>query len=426
MSVNIITLGCSKNTVDSEALAANILKNGISVEHEYNDGDTVIINTCGFINDAKEQSIDTILVYCELKKKKKIKTLIVMGCLVERFKNDLAKEISEVDAWFGVNDWNEILEFVTKDKKQYSLIDRELSNQSHYAFLKISEGCNRRCSFCAIPFIRGKHISRTIESLVEESEALAAKGVKELIIIAQDITVYGLDLYKKQSLAELIERLSEIKGIEWIRLHYAYPVMFPVEVLHLMNSNPKLCKYLDIPLQHISEALLNSMNRGHGKDDTIALLNQIKTIVPDISLRTTFIVGYPGETPSQFKELLEFIKEFKFDRVGAFPYSEEEGTSAAELKDSVSPILKMRRLDELMAIQQEISLERNELFIGKQLNVIIDSFEDGIYYARTEFDSPEVDNQVLIETDQELTIGNFYTVKITGADYFDLDAEIVR
>lgn len=425
MSVNIITLGCSKNTVDSEALAANILKNGISVEHEYNTGDTIIINTCGFINDAKEQSVDTILAYCELKKKKKIKTLIVMGCLVERFKNDLSKEIKEVDAWFGVNDWNEILEFVTKDKKQYSLIDRELSNQSHYAYLKISEGCNRRCSFCAIPFIRGKHISRSIESLVEETKALAAKGVKELIIIAQDITVYGLDLYKKQALAELIERLSEVEGIEWIRLHYAYPVMFPVEVLYLMNSNPKLCKYLDIPLQHISDSLLNSMNRGHGKDDTIDLLKQIKTIVPDISLRTTFIVGYPGETPSQFKELLEFIKEFKFDRVGAFPYSEEEGTSAADLKDSVSSMLKMRRLDELMAIQQEISLERNELFIGKQLKVMVDSFEDGIYYARSEFDSPEVDNQVLIETDQELTIGNFYTVKITGADYFDLDAEIV-
>ncbi len=424
MSVNIITLGCSKNTVDSEALAANIKNNGFKVEHEYNEGDTVIINTCGFINDAKEQSIDTILAYSQLKKKKKIKTLIVMGCLVERFKNELSKEISEVDAWFGVNDWDEILEFITKEKKQYSLIERELSTPSHYAYLKISEGCNRRCSFCAIPFIRGKHISRSIESLVDETKALAKKGVKELILIAQDITVYGLDLYQKQALAELIEKLSEINGIEWIRIHYAYPVMFPMEVLELMNTNTKLCKYIDIPLQHINDDLLKSMNRGHGKIETLELLDKIKSMVPDISLRSTFIVGFPGETPTQFKELIHFIKEFKFDRVGAFAYSEEEGTSAAELKDSVSSILKIRRLDELMAVQQEISLARNESFIGKSMKVIIDSFEDGIYYARTEFDSPEVDNQVLIETDQKLIIGDFYNVKIIGADYFDLEAVI--
>lgn len=424
MKINIITLGCSKNTVDSEVLASNFAQNGLQVEHEYTDGEVLIINTCGFINDAKEQSVDTILAFASLKKKKKIKQLIVIGCLVERYKEDLSKELTEVDAWFGVHEWKEILAFITKNSAEYSLIDRDLSTPKHYAYLKISEGCNRRCSFCAIPFIRGNHESRSIESLFEEASNLALKGVKELIIIAQDITVYGLDLYKKQMLPELIKKLTEIEQIKWIRLHYAYPVMFPTEILDMMNHNPKLCKYLDIPLQHISDDILKSMNRGHDEKETRNLISLIKTTVPEIAIRTTFIVGYPGETQEQFQNLLDYVSETQFDRLGAFPYSEEEGTSAASLKDDVSSIEKMKRMDEIMALQQEISLEKNMLLIGKEMEVVIDEYEEGIYYARTEFDSPEVDNQVLIETTQELKIGEFYKVKITGADYFDLDAEV--
>ncbi|MDD4576608.1 MAG: 30S ribosomal protein S12 methylthiotransferase RimO [Bacteroidales bacterium] len=425
MKINIITLGCSKNTVDSEVLASNFTKNGHFVEHEYTDGDVVIINTCGFINDAKEQSIDTILAYSVLKKKKKLKQLIVIGCLVERYKNDLAKEIPEVDAWFGVHEWDEIIRFISQNSAEYSLIDRDLSTPKHYAYLKISEGCNRTCSFCAIPSIRGKHESRSIESLCEEALNLASKGVKELILIAQDITVYGLDLYKKQMLPELIEKLSEIEQIKWIRLHYAYPVMFPTQILGMMNDNPKLCKYLDIPLQHITDSILKSMNRGHDQKMTQNLIQKIKTMVPDIAIRTTFIVGYPGETESDFKDLLDFVSESKFERLGAFPYSEEGGTPAASFKDDVPLDTKMERMNEIMALQQEISLENNLAFIGKELEVIIDEFEEGIYYARTEFDSPDVDNLVLIETTDELKIGEFYKVKITGADYFDLDAEVI-
>lgn len=425
MKINIITLGCSKNTVDSEVLASNFTKNGHFVEHEYTDGDVIIINTCGFINDAKEQSIDTILAYSVLKKKNKIKQLIVIGCLVERYRDELFKEISEVDAWFGVHEWDDIIRFISQNSTEYSLIDRDLSTPKHYAYLKISEGCNRTCSFCAIPSIRGKHESRSIESLYEETLKLASKGVKELILIAQDITVYGLDLYKKQMLPELIEKLSEIEQIKWIRLHYAYPVMFPTQILGMMNNNPKLCKYLDIPLQHITNSILKSMNRGHDQIMTQNLIQEIKTIVPDIAIRTTFIVGYPGETESDFQDLLDFVSESKFERLGAFPYSEEGGTPAASLNDDVSLDTKMERMNKIMALQQEISLKNNLAFIGKELEVIIDEFEEGIYYARTEFDSPDVDNLVLIETTDELKIGEFYKVKITGADYFDLDAEVM-
>ncbi|MDD2413521.1 MAG: 30S ribosomal protein S12 methylthiotransferase RimO [Bacteroidales bacterium] len=426
MKINIITLGCSKNTVDSEVLASNFSKNGHFVEHEYTDGDVVIINTCGFINDAKEQSVDTILAFATLKKKKKIKQLIVIGCLVERYKADLAKEITEVDAWFGVHEWDDIIRFISQNSAEYTLVDRDLNTPKHYAYLKISEGCNRSCSFCAIPFIRGKHESRSIESLYEEALNLASKGVKELILIAQDITVYGLDLYNKQMLPELVEKLSEIVEIKWIRLHYAYPLKFPTKILEMMNTNPKLCKYLDIPLQHISDHLLESMNRGHDQKVTKDLIEQIKTRVPDIAIRTTFIVGYPGETENDFKDLLNFVSESKFDRLGAFPYSDEEGTAAALLKDDVSLDTKMERMNEIMALQQEISLEKNLSFIGKEMVVIIDELEEGIYFARTEFDSPDVDNQVLIETTNELKIGEFYKVKITGADYFDLDAEVIK
>ncbi len=425
MRIGIVTLGCSKNSVDSEVLASNLLHSGFEVKHEYDKSDVVIINTCGFIADAKEQSIDTILTYGFLRKKRKIKKLIVMGCLSERYMKDLEIEIPEVDAWFGVLQWDEVVKYLNESFSQYELINRELSTPKHYAYLKISEGCDRTCSFCAIPMIRGKHISREMDSLIDEARLLAQKGVKELIVIAQDITTYGIDVYKKQMLAPLLESLVKIDGIEWIRLHYAYPSTFPDDVLELMAKEEKICKYIDIPFQHINEDILHKMRRGHKRDSIEDFVERTRKLMPNIAIRSTFIVGFPSETDDDFRELLDFIKSAKLDRVGAFTYSEEEGTTAAQLENSVSDEAKIERLEEFMAVQQEISWEKNQSFVGQKLKVIIDDFEDGVYIARTEFDSPEVDNIVLVSSEKPLNIGEFYTVSIISADYFELDAEVV-
>jgi len=419
--INIVTLGCSKNSVDSEVIAGQLNRMNIQTEHGFNNGNIVIINTCGFINDAKEESIDTILLYKDLKKRKKIDKLYVMGCLIERYKDDLSKEIKGIDGWYGVNEMAKIIRDLGAEYRTSLIGERTLSTPSHYAYLKISEGCDRSCSFCAIPLIRGKQISRTIESLVEEVEILAKSGVKELILIAQDLTMYGTDLYKKRALADLLDKLATIKGIEWIRLHYAYPANFPMDVIEIMKKHTNICKYIDIPFQHINDTLLNSMQRAHTQESTYKLIETLRTEIPEIAIRTTLIVGYPGETEAQFAELKEFIQKCKFERLGVFTYSEEENTSAAELEDDVPADVKEQRMGEIMELQQNISLAINESKIGKTYKVIIDREEDGFYYGRTEFDSPEVDNEVIINSEKELKIGEFYPIKIESASFFDLE-----
>lgn len=425
-TIRVVTLGCAKNTVDSEVLMGQLRLNNIRVLRDGEKGreDSVIINTCGFINDAKEESIETILGFIEAKKQGKLKQVYVMGCLSERFKKPLQNEIPEVDEYFGVRDLSEIVIRMGAGYRKELLGERYLTTPNHYAYLKIAEGCDRSCSFCAIPGIRGKHISRSIEDILDEAEKLAAQGVKELLLISQNLTYYGIDLYKKQMLPELVSRLSELKLFTWIRLHYLFPTTFPDELLPVMVSRPDVCNYIDIPLQHISDRILKSMRRGVDKQGTLDLLAKFRLKLPDAAVRTAFIVGYPGETEEEFEELKSFIREAKFDRVGVFTYSHEEDTHAFGLVDDVPAEIKQSRADEIMEIQQAISLELNKQKISKSLKVIIDRQEGEYFIGRTEFDSPEVDNEVLIKCTTKLKIGEFYTAKITEVDAFDLYAII--
>lgn len=425
--VNVITLGCSKNTVDSEVLMGQLSHGGIDVVHESNkeDFDTVIINTCGFIDKAKEESISTILQFAEAKNKGWIEKLYVTGCLSQRYKENLEEEIKEVDGYFGTMELPLLLNRFEVDYKKELIGERVLSLDTHYAYLKISEGCNRKCTFCAIPLMRGLHKSRTIESLVEETKNLARKGVKEIILIAQELTYYGLDIYKRKALVDLIQALTQVEGIEWIRLHYAYPAQFPYEVLDEIRANPKVCKYLDIPIQHVSDKVLSDMKRNTTKQYTVDLINKIREIVPDIAIRTTLLTGFPTESESEFQELVDFIQEMKFDRLGVFTYSHEENTGAYKYEDAILEEEKNRRQQLLMDKQSEISFELNQSKIGKTFKVIIDKFESGTYIGRTEFDSPEVDNEVIIQTDKHLRLGDFVQVRITAATEFDLEGELI-
>ena len=430
--INIVTLGCSKNRVDSERLAASLSHHYDIVHESEKKSDIVIINTCGFIGDAKEESIDTILEYAELRRAKKIKKLYVIGCLSQRYRKDLQEEIHEVDGFFGV----ESVQLIAKDILSEELgvrseelgynHERVLSTPSHYAYLKISEGCNRRCAFCAIPLIRGEHVSVPMEDLLKEANLLAQKGVKELILIAQDLTYYGRDIDGQYHIVDLVKKLLEIKEFEWIRLHYGYPQGFPDELLDLMNNEPRICNYIDLPLQHISTPILKNMRRGVDKEQTINFVKNARNRVPGIAFRTTFIVGFPGETEEQFKELCDFVKEMKFERAGVFAYSPEEGTPAYEMEDDVPEEVKQERVDTIMAIQQNISLETNEKRVGAVEKVLIDRIEGDYYIGRTQYDSPEVDDEILISVDEaELNIGDFVNVKLVKADYFDLYGNVI-
>ncbi len=397
------------------------------VTHESDEpSDVVVINTCGFINDAKEESIDTVLRYIEAKKAGLVGKVYVMGCLSQRYKKELGVELPEVDGFYGVNDLPQILRELGVDYRKELVGERMLTTPGHYAYLKISEGCNKKCSFCAIPLIRGKHVSRPLEELVREASMLARTGVKELILIAQDLTYYGFDLYHERKLESLLHKLTEIAGLEWIRLHYAYPSDFPLEIADLMNKNPKICNYLDIPLQHISDPLLRSMKRGITREKTLNLLDAIRAKNPGISIRTTLMVGYPNETEEHFEELKAFVKNQRFDRLGVFTYSPEEDTSAFDHPDNVPDEVKKARMEEIMEIQQEISLEKNHEKVGKEIEVLIDRKEGDLYVGRSESDSPEVDNEILINSPLSLHIGNFYRVKIGRADYFDLYGTLIN
>ncbi len=427
--VNVITLGCSKNLVDSEVLMGQLKGNGISVIHESkkDDFNIVIVNTCGFIDKAKEESVNTILQFAEAKSKGYIEKLYVTGCLSQRYKDNLEQEIPEVDAYFGTLEMPLLLNKFNADYKHELIGERVLTTSSHYAYLKISEGCNRKCSFCAIPLMRGLHVSRTIEEIVKEAKILAAQGVKELMLIAQELTYYGLDIYKKRRLPELLDALCEVDGIEWIRLHYAYPAQFPLEILDAISRQPKVCHYLDMPLQHASNIVLKAMKRNITQEETRELIGIIRNKIPDIAIRTTMLVGFPGEGEKEFEELLEFVREMKFDRLGAFTYSHEENTSGYKLKDELSEQSKQDRANLLMEVQGEISYEHNQNRIGKTYKVIIDSKEGDYFYGRTEYDSPEVDNQVLIPAkDNYCRIGDFVEVEITDAAEFDLYAKLKK
>ncbi|MGQ9642405.1 MAG: 30S ribosomal protein S12 methylthiotransferase RimO [Ignavibacterium sp.] len=423
--VSVITLGCSKNTVDSERLMRQIQLNDIPMIDDPNKADTVIVNTCGFIEAAKEESINTILQAVALKNSGKLKKLIVAGCLSERYMNDLKNEIPEVDVYFGTEKYEEIIKELGGKFKYELLGERLLSTPSHTAYLKISEGCDHPCSFCAIPLMRGKHHSKPLESLIEEAEFLASNGTKELIIIAQDTTDYGKDIYGKKNLSELLIRLSDIKKIEWIRLMYAYPSHFPDDVIEVIANNPKILKYVDIPLQHISDDVLKSMRRGVTSRQTYNLLYKLRKTIPDITLRTTFIVGYPNETEKDFEQLVDFVKEIKFDRVGTFTFSVEENTSSFLLGDPISKEEKERRKETLMDVQSQISLEKNQSFVGKTLKVLLESKESEYYVGRSYRDAPEVDGEVLFKSDKKLKSGNFYDVKITDYDEYDLFGEVI-
>lgn len=425
--VNIITLGCSKNLVDSEVLSGQLKANEIDVVHENSklDHNIVVVNTCGFIDKAKEESVNTILDQVELKKKGKLDKVYVTGCLSERYRGDLEAEIPEVDAWFGTLELPLILKQFDADYKSELLGERMLSTPKHYAYLKISEGCNRTCAFCAIPLMRGAHISRPIEDLVKEAESLVQRGVKEIMLIAQELTYYGLDLYKKRMLAELLSKLADVKGLEWIRLHYAYPNKFPLEVLDVMRERPNICNYLDMPLQHASNNMLKAMKRQSTRQEMEELIAAIREKNPGICLRTTLIAGFPGETREDVEELKDFLTRMRFDRVGIFTYSHEEGTSGYELVDDVPADEKQARAQEIMELQQEISYEKNVEKVGKTFKVIIDKKEAGRYLGRTEFDSVEVDNEVVIHSAKKLNIGDFYSVKITKAYDYDLEGEVI-
>lgn len=420
--INVITLGCSKNLVDSEVLMGQLKANDFDVAHESKShSDVVIINTCGFIDNAKQESIDTILHYARKKEKGKIEKLLVTGCLSERYKPDLQKEIPNVDAYFGTRDLPLLLKTLGADYKHELVGERLQTTPKHYAYLKISEGCDRPCSFCAIPLMRGKHISKPIEQIITEAKNLATNGTKELLIIAQDSTYYGLDIYKERKLADLLSKLSDVDGIEWIRLHYAYPSGFPLEVLDVMKEKKNICNYIDIPLQHVSNNMLTSMRRGLTKEKTVGLVNTIREKVPGIAIRTTLISGYPGETEKDHEELLHFVDQSKFERLGVFTYSHEENTHAHKLTDDVPAEIKQQRADEVMALQQGISFANNEKLVGQTLKVLIDRKEGNYFIGRTEFDSPEVDNEVLIDATQSyLRRGDFANIKINKTEEFDL------
>jgi ribosomal protein S12 methylthiotransferase len=422
--VNVVTLGCSKNIVDSEVLMGQLRANKFTVEHESEteDHEIVIINTCGFVDNAKQESIDTILQYVEAKKNGQVEKVYVTGCLSERYKDDLEKEIPDVDAYFGTRELPKLLKTLKADYKHELVGERLLTTPSHYAYLKISEGCDRPCSFCAIPLMRGKHISVPIDELVKRAATLAQKGTKELLLIAQDLTYYGLDIYKKRDLANLLDALSDVNGIEWIRLHYAFPSGFPMEVLDVMKRKQNICNYLDMPLQHISDNMLKSMRRGITKQKTIDIVNEIRDKVPGIAMRTTLIAGYPGETEKDHEEMLQWVKDTRFDRLGIFTYSHEENTHAHALKDDVAEKVKKQRADAVMKVQQEISFGLNQQKIGKTFKTLIDRKEGEYFIGRTEFDSADVDNEVLVKADNKtyLPIGGFIDVKITEATDFDL------
>lgn len=426
-SLNIVTLGCSKNKVDSEHLAA-LLEHRYLIRHDSDKrSDVVIINTCGFIGDAQEESIDTILEYAELRKQGKIQKLYVTGCLSQRFRKELKEEIHEVDGFYGVESVNLIAADILKEEPvQEYCSHRVLSTPKHYAYLKISEGCNRHCAFCAIPLIRGPHVSVPMEHLLEEARRLAQQGVKELILIAQDLTYYGHDIDGKSHIVELVKALCDIDGLEWIRLHYGYPLGFPDELLDLMRENPKICHYIDLPLQHVSTHILKEMRRGVDREQTIGFVKNVRNHVPDIAFRTTFIVGFPGETEEDFEELCQFIKEMRFERAGVFAFSPEEGTPAYEMTDDVPDEVKQERVDRLMEIQQNISLEINTLRIGQEEKVLIDRLEGEYYVGRSQYDSPEVDDEILISAKEEIQVGSFYQVRIVQADFFDCYGEIMK
>ena len=423
--INMITLGCSKNLYDSEIIMGQLKANGKDVAHE-EEGNIVVINTCGFIDNAKEESINTILEYAEAKAEGRIDKLFVTGCLSERYKDDLEKEIPDVDQYFGTRDLPLLLKALGADYKHELIGERLITTPRHYAYLKISEGCDRTCSFCAIPLIRGKHISTPIEQLVQEAQKLAKNGTRELILIAQDLTFYGLDIYKERKLGALLQELVKVEGIEWIRLHYAYPTGFPEDVLELMKTEPKICNYLDIPLQHISDTILKSMKRGTSFEKTNRLLTQFREKVPDMAIRTTLIVGYPGETEEDFNTLKQWVKDQRFDRLGCFTYSHEENTDAHQYVDDVPEELKKARAAEIMAIQGEISKELNQAKIGKTFKVIFDRKEGDYFIGRTEHDSPDVDNEVLVHAETYIRIGDFYDVQIVDAEEFDLFGVIVE
>lgn len=423
--VNIVTLGCSKNLVDSEVLLTQLRGNGIETSHESkkDDANIVVINTCGFIDNAKQESIDTILRYVDAKEEGIVEKVYVTGCLSERYKDDLQKEIPDVDAWFGTRDLSRLLKQLNANYKHELVGERILTNPAHFAYLKISEGCDRPCSFCAIPIMRGNHISKPMEELVLEAKNLAKKGTKELLLIAQDSTYYGLDLYKKRNLAELLNRLADVEGIDWIRLHYAFPTGFPLDVLDVMANRPNICNYLDIPLQHGSSKMLQLMKRGTTREKTEALLNTIREKIPGIAIRTTLIAGHPGEGEEEFEEMMKFVETSRFDRLGVFAYSHEENTHAYSMNDDVPEEVKQERVAALMDLQQGISLELNQQKIGKTFKVLIDRKEGGNFYGRTEFDSPEVDNEVILDgTKDYLRVGDFVTAKVTAATEFDLMA----
>ncbi|MCB9017092.1 MAG: 30S ribosomal protein S12 methylthiotransferase RimO [Paludibacteraceae bacterium] len=422
-TIDIINLGCSKNLVDSEMLSRQLEANGYKVVHDPENpkGSVVIVNTCGFIGDAKEESIDTILQFGELRRKHKIDKLLVMGCLSGRYIKELPAEIPEVDRFYGKFNWKDILTDLGKSYEPKLALERTLTTPSHYAYLKISEGCNRCCSYCAIPIITGHHQSRPMEDLENEVRWLVSKGVKEFQVIAQDLSYYGMDLYHSLKLAELVERLSDIKGVEWLRLHYAYPAKFPFDVLKVMRERDNVCKYLDIAFQHISDNILEKMHRHVTSQETYDLIAKIREEVPGIHLRTTLLAGHPGETEADFEQLLEFVRKSRFERMGAFPYSEEEGTySAQHYKDEIPFDVKQERVDRLMAEQLEISREVNQRKVGEVLRVVVDREELDFYVGRTEFDSPEVDPEVLISKENVLKIGNFYPIRISGAEDYDL------
>lgn len=427
--VNVVTLGCSKNVYDSEVLMGQLRGNQINVVHEAEkvvEDDIVVINTCGFIDNAKQESIDTILKYSELKKQGKVGQVIVTGCLSQRYKPELEAEIDNVDAFFGTNDLTKLLQTVGADYKHELLGERQLTTPAHFAYFKIAEGCNRPCSFCAIPLMRGKHVSKSIDELVKEAKFLAKNGTKELILIAQDLTYYGLDLYNKRNLSDLLRHLSDVDGIDWIRLQYAYPSGFPMDILDVMNERSNICKYLDMPLQHITDNMLQSMRRGITKQKTVDLVNSIRDKVPNIALRTTLICGYPNETEQDFEEMQQWVSDTKFDRLGCFTYSHEENTHAHTLIDNIPQEVKQERVDRIMDIQQEISFEKNQTKIGNTYKVMIDKMEGNYLVGRTEFDSPEVDNEVLLDVKVDYARpGHFVNVQIDRAEEFDLYGHLV-
>ena len=422
-TINVVTLGCSKNVYDSEVLMGQLKAGGKNVVHE-KEGNIVVINTCGFINNAKEESINTILDYVQQKEAGLVDKVFVMGCLSERYKPDLEKEIPDVDQYFGTSELPALLKVLGADYKHELIGERLTTTPKNYAYLKVSEGCDRPCSFCAIPLMRGAHISTPIEALVTEAEKLAAKGVKELILIAQDITYYGLDLYKKRALADLLQALVKVEGIEWIRIHYAFPTGFPMDVIEVMKNEPKICNYLDIPLQHISDPILESMKRGTTQAKTTKLLHKLREAMPQMAIRTTLIVGYPGETQADFDALKDFVKEMRFERLGCFTYSHEENTTAYQLEDDVPEEVKLARANEIMEIQSQISWELNQEKVGKTFRCLIDRKEGNHFVGRTEYDSPDVDNEVLIDAKKHyVKIGDFVDVKIIDATDYDLYGE---